>query len=531
MRHFDELEYLRYLDGQTPASRAADIKAHAEVCSDCRALIAALERETLLLRETLTEADEALPIRFQPKTSEDLSWVGLGVLGLAATGMYTLWSWFLLPWWQSLQSVGVDQETVLTVLLFKGVLWEGWSTMGQNIIRGATMILSALVLVSVGRWSWRHVKPLTSAMMAVAWLCLSPAASEAAVIEHDIESYVLPRDRVIENDLIVAAETVRIEGTIHGDLIAVAETITVTGHVKGDILAFCQDLRVDGQVDGSIRSGSEFLEVSGRVGRNITSGAERVDLRSEGVVNGSLTAGARRVNLDGRIGGDIILAAHRNSVNAKIGGGALLASEQLTIGPAAEIQGEAKYYGAEEPEVAPEANLASPLKVEIVEETPRYQKPETYMMPLLKWAAAFIFGLVGVLLMPRAYQSVVNSTARYGPSILVGAAALFVIPVVSAIACCTLVGIPIGLTALFLYLAALYAGQVFVGSWLGKEILGESSTQGQALGQLALGLGLLHAVGQVPFVGKLVSIVVLLWGLGALVLALIARGQPASASA
>ncbi len=529
MRHYEELEVLRYLDGETPAFRAAEIEAHLDDCRPCRDLLSALEQETVALREALQEADERLPARFRSAVPEDLSWVFLAVLGLAATGLYTLWSWFLLPWWGRLQSVGVDHETLLTVLLFKAVLWEGWSTMGQNLIQGAAMILSTLAIVSLARWSWRRAKPL-SAMIALALWVLAPGAAQAAVIEYDVGNYVLSQDRTIENDLIVSAETVRIEGTIDGDLIAVAQTVTVTGHIKGDILAFCQSLHIDGQVDGSVRSGSEFLVLNGRVGRNVTSGAENVELTSDAVVKGSLTLGAARVNLDGRTGRDIMVAARTSTVNARIGGSALWAGRRLSIGPATEIHGEANYYGAEEPEVAPEAKFASPLQIEIIERTPEYAKPKTYVKRVLKWAAAFIFGLVPLLLMPRAYDVVVQRTVRYGISILIGAAALVVVPVVSLITCATLVGIPVGLASLFLFAAGAYGGQVFVGSWLGREILGQPTSRGQALGQLALGLGFIHVVVELPYVGMLVSWCVVFWGLGALVLTLIDRSQPASSA-
>jgi cytoskeletal protein CcmA (bactofilin family) len=529
MRHYEELDFLRYLDGETPVSRTAEIEAHLDGCRACRELLSALEQETVALREALQEADEALPARFRSAAPEDLSWVFLGVLGLAATGLYTLWNWILLPWWEGLQSVGVDHETLLTVLLFKAALWEGWSTMGQNLIRGAAVILSTLAIVSLARWSWRRAKPL-SAMLALLLWALAPGEAGAAVIEHKVDNYTLSRDQIIENDLIVAADTVRIEGTIEGDLIAVAQMVTVTGHIKGDVLAFCQSLQVDGQVDGSVRSGSEFLNLNGRVGRNVTSGAKNVELTSDAVVNGSLTLGAAQVNLEGRTGRDIIVAAHQNTVNARIGGGALLAGEKLTIGPAAEIPGEVSFYGAEEPQVSPEARLTHPLKIEILKETPRHKKPETYVMPVLKWAAAFIFGLVPLLLVPRAYDVVVQRTARYGISILVGVAALVVIPVVSLIVCATLVGIPLGLASLFVFAAGAYGGQIFVGSWLGREILGQATNQGQALGQLALGLGFIYLVGELPYVGALISWVVVFWGLGALVLTLFDRSRPASAT-
>jgi hypothetical protein len=263
----------------------------------------------------------------------------------------------------------------------------------------------------------------------------------------------------------------------------------------------------------------------------VTSGGETIDLRPGAVVEGSMMLGGQRATLDGHIGRDLMIGTEVNELNGSIGGSALIAGRRLIIGRSAEIQGEAKFHGAEEPEVSSEARLVSPLVVEIHEETPDYAKGETYVGAFLKWAAAFIFGLVGILVIPGPYRKVVNTSARTGLSILIGLVASVVIPFVAIMICATLVGLPVGLTVIFVYLAALYAAQVFVGSWLGKEILGAASTPGQSLGHLALGLAIIHAVQYVPYVGWLATMVIIFWGFGALILAIARRTSPAPASA
>jgi hypothetical protein len=83
----------------------------------------------------------------------------------------------------------------------------------------------------------------------------------------------------------------------------------------------------------------------------------------------------------------------------------------------------------------------------------------------------------------------------------------------------TIVGIGVGITALFLYVIALYAAQVFVGSWLGDKILGESHGIASTIGRLALGLAIIHAVKLVPYLHVFVAAVVVVWGMGAMALA------------
>jgi cytoskeletal protein CcmA (bactofilin family) len=530
MNHIDELTYLRYLDGQLGSNRAGEVETHTRDCFACSKMFEALKHETAQLRSALVEADEPLPERFESARTEELSWAWLSVLGLAGFGLYMLWEWVLVPWWEGLQSVGVGQQTFVSVLLFRGLLWEGWSTMAERAVQGLILIILTATLATLVHWGSRLRRTWTRLMVAIAVVLVLPFTAGAAVIETDRENYVLPEGEVIPNDLIVVAETVRIEGTIEGDLIAAAQSVTVTGRVGGDILVAAQKLNVDGRVDGNVRAAAEFHDLSGFIARNVTVFGESVELRPNAEVEGSFTSASEKSSLEGRVGRDLITLAARSQVNGRIGGSARLAGGLLTIGPDAEIAGEVKLYSGEEPKVSPEASLASPPEVEIFEETPKYASPETYLWPIVSWAAAFVFGLVMFLLMPGFFAGVLRGLPRYGVSIGIGAAALVAIPVVAIVVCFTLVGLPVGLLALVLYVAAVYSAQIFVGAWLGQELLGEPSGQADAIGRLALGLALIHVVGLVPYVGKLAGLAVCLWGLGALALYFV-QPQPAETAA
>ena len=61
MIHFDEMACLLYLEGQLDPPRAAEIRAHAAACAQCRVQLQALERESKLLSSALQEENEAVP--------------------------------------------------------------------------------------------------------------------------------------------------------------------------------------------------------------------------------------------------------------------------------------------------------------------------------------------------------------------------------------------------------------------------------------------------------------------------------------
>jgi cytoskeletal protein CcmA (bactofilin family) len=530
--HLDEITAVRYLDGELEETRQSAMAAHLEACPQCRSYLEGLERETSLLREAFIEADEPGPGLGGARAAEELSWAIIGLAAMAAGGVYWLWGSLVVPWWERLESVGLGGSTLLTTLFFRSVLWKGWSDMGDwafEALRPLALLVAAVTVGLVFRWAWRHSRPAAVLLAALLALELGPGSVEAAQIQKGRETYTLEANEVVSNDLIVAARTVRIEGTIDGDLIVVAKNVTVSGQVNGDVLALCQSLRVTGTVQGSVRNLSESVEIAGQVERNVTALCESVDLERQGRIAGGLVAGAESVKTDGQVGRDLMAAAARHEIRGSVEGSALLGGGRLEILPGARIEGQARFYGDRQPEVSSEAKLASPLEAHVdpARARSKYARPGFYWEQALGWAAAFLFGAVLVWLLPQFFSEVVRSLGRWGTALGFGVLTTFATPLTAALVAITLVGLAVGLTALFLYVVALYAAQVFVGAWLGVRLLGEARAAGEWLQRLAIGLLAVRVASLIPVAGTLVSIGVVFLGVGGLAVAFYQRVRPA----
>ncbi len=396
-----------------------------------------------------------------------------------------------------------------------------------QILAAMTLGILALGLLRRALRRWTTV----AVVLSVVALLALPRAAAAAEIKHTA-TYTLPSGEVLKSDLIVSARSVRIDGTVDGDLITFCKSVTINGRVTGDVIAFTRSLRLNGQVDGNVRSFVGYLYMVGPVGKNVMAFVQDFQLDAKSQVGGSLTLFAGSATLEGRVARDLLGFLGELELNGFVGGNAKVrADHHFTIGPKAEIQGQVSYKGYHQPEVSPQAKLASPLAVEILSRRPDYASPRFYWRQALRWGAAFLLGLVIALLLPSFFAEVLGSSRRYGVSLGVGVVALIVIPVVAVIACITLVGLAVGIISLLLWAMALYAAQVFVGAWLGQKLLGESGGTGALLGRLAVGLLVLRVVGNVPYLGHLVWLAVLIWGLGALTLALYARLRPQTVAA
>src|SRR5579859_4213240 len=127
MDHLDEMTCLLYAERQLDRARAQTVSAHAQECASCRTLLRALDRESRLLTRALLEEDEPLPSRlaqFQERARQSFGWIWGVILGLAATGVYALYTGFVEPWEQRLEQAGFGGTSLLSLLIFQGAFWE-----------------------------------------------------------------------------------------------------------------------------------------------------------------------------------------------------------------------------------------------------------------------------------------------------------------------------------------------------------------------------------------------------------------------
>jgi cytoskeletal protein CcmA (bactofilin family) len=535
MSHIDEMNGLLYLEGQLDAAQDRDISAHMSSCVECRNLLQLLQKENIWLKEALTGGEDLMPVglsRAPDRAGAGASWGWIAALGTAAAGIYTLWSGLIDPWLQQASDAGFNQGSVLTMLFFSGAFWKGWDAV-QSMVEFLPMATVGIVVVWLLQRRRRRFTVATVFMAAtLSALTLSPSAG-AAEMNHGDPNYTLQSGQEVKTDLIVAAEHTRIDGDVDGDLIVSSRSITVNGHVKGDVLAFGQEVHVNGPVDGNVRALTQSLELNGAVGKNVMAWAREVDVDEKARVGGTITLGSANAQLDGRVAGDLLAFTEVLDMDGSLDGNAMIRAQRLRIGPHAQIGGQIQYRGGRQPVVESGARLAEP-KIEILTRgrpRPNYASPEFYWRQILSWGAAVLFGLVLFLIAPAFFRDVENASKRFGSSLGLGALFLVAIPVAGIVACLTIVGLGVGITTFFVYLIAIYAAQVFIGEWLGEKLLGPGVGTAAAMGRVALGLAILHLLRLIPFAGGLIGLVVVLWGLGALVLAIRKRLAPQFAAA
>lgn len=525
MNHFDEMTAFLYLDGQLERVQASEVLTHTAACPECRVLLESLKRETLWLEQSLQEKDP-VPARFAaPGRHANVRWGWATALAMGIAGVLTLWNGVVEPFEHQLNQAGFGGGNLMTMLFFSGAFWRGWSSLLAFFGFFAATIFCILALFFLRRfWRGRAVMGVVLAsFFAVALalpLLLTTPAAEASEMVHGHPSYTLPAGQTVNTDLFVAADFARIEGTVNGDVITFSGIVEIDGHVTGDVISMGREVRINGQVDGNLRGYASTISVNGSVGKNVLAACGEFELGPNGKIGGNITLGAGNVMISGSVAGGVTGAVSDMTMDGTVGEDLKIRGDNLRIGPSASIRGVTKYKGRHEAIVDPSAKLGSALAYTELKEGPDYSNWKYYWHRAEFWGAAFLFGLVLLLLVPQFFRDTVRASKKVLPSLGFGILFFFATPIVAAIVCITVVGIGLSIPTILIWLVAVYAAQVFVASWLGEILLGPAIGTGALLGRLALGLAIIHGLEIVRYhVGFVVHVVVLWWGLGAIAIA------------
>jgi hypothetical protein len=148
-------------------------------------------------------------------------------------------------------------------------------------------------------------------LASIAFAALPFNTSQAAIILTNDEAVIVQPHEVIEDDLIVFAPYVRIDGVVKGDLVAVGEEVVVEGIVEGDLIAAAKTVYLNGSANDDARlvAYAVALGESARVADDFFDLSYSVEAQAGSRIGGSLHAASRQVLLAGQVVEDALVRA------------------------------------------------------------------------------------------------------------------------------------------------------------------------------------------------------------------------------
>ncbi len=323
---------------------------------------------------------------------------------------------------------------------------------------------------------------------------------------------IIPEGRVEEEDFYALGGRVIVEGVIEGDLVAGAGELIVTGRVEGDVLALVTGkATIGGEIGGSVRVAARDLVVDGHLEDDLA--AATIGGKMRGRVGRDVLMAAMTTSFSGTADRDLRGQFWRLEIDGTVGRNVNVTVQGLRVTASAEVGGDLTYHSNSEADLS----AGAVLEGQVVKRRARVPLQVRTIRRLVNLLSVLAFIVTGVVLfwllrrsLPRATTAVVRMPMR---TLLIGIGAMVVAPLAALALAITLVGLPLAALILVLWLAALFLGPIpSVTAAADKALQGRVGLIGAFIVGALVWRG---AVWLIPFVGSVLYLAAVMWGVGA----------------
>ncbi len=527
MTHPTQLQLSMHADGALSSDEASTVTEHVESCVACQAKLTAAQSEARLIASAMQM--EAAPDVVVPRFSRPLSLRGFALANLA-TGL-TIWlAQFL---WKTLfGELIVNAATRITSLYLPDV-YAMFSAATLYLLEEGTAMFDAylgfvvvcLVTVTV-LWLlliYRRARAATAVCLLMATVSAMVLPSPAVALEllRDEDVITIGESETIDDTLLVAAETVLIEGVVTGDLVAVGRRIDISGTVNGNLLTFAESVTVSGNVGGLALGAASLYDLRGAtVADDLWAAGEKVGIDEQAQVGGNATVAAESSSIEGSVGRDLYAFSETVELSGKVGEDLEAFAGRLRLLGDAHIGGNVRFRSAGEDRLHRAETVRVDGDVEFLDmpeelqEGSRYARFEFYLWQIARLIGAFLVGVALLWLVPGFRSISIGAGVEALKSTGLGLVALVSVPIIAVLVAFTIVGLPLTFIAIIAWLLGLYLAKIVVGAIIGRMVLSDSNSLPWTL---LAGLAIVIVAVNLPFIGGVISFLLTIFGLGLLV--------------
>jgi len=324
--------------------------------------------------------------------------------------------------------------------------------------------------------------------------------------------------------------------TVAGNLYTAGANITVEGKVTGDVICAGQSVNINGAVGGSVRAAGNSVNINGQVARNIMIAGASVILGSDaqagwdmliagavgeirGKVGRDLYGVAASMIISGEVNGDVRLKIDDKIESKRRGVGLNDNKTKLKIEDTAKINGGLIYTAEGKAQISSSTSIVG----KVTHNLPKLKNTKKLALMGLVWVRTYsIFSslIIGLVLISFWRGRIKDLTdvmqVKAGASIGWGIAVMFLTPVILILLLLTIIGIPLALMLLGIWLIFICVSKILTGILAGRIILEKFWKQKKDNLILAMIIGIvaLWIIFSIPFVGWILFLIATWWGLG-----------------
>ncbi len=337
------------------------------------------------------------------------------------------------------------------------------------------------------------------------------------------ENIIISENEIINNDVYIISQDLIVDGSISGDLVVISNNITINGEIAGDLIAISNNIEVNGIINGNIRAISENLIINGIVKKNISTISVNLDTNSSSFIGWSVLSLSDKISLNGQINGNVNLFSNNLDINSiiekNLNINILNKEGYLTLGNKAIINGQLFYKNFSENIINIDGQIIGQTNSELKKSNDFFILPWLIKRLFLIFSAILLALLLTTLIKNLDEKIEIKDTKHFLNLLLRGSVLFFVAPILSLLLLFSIIGIPLSLIILTIYIILIYLAKIISAFFLGNIILKKlfKIKNFKKIWSGVVGIVLLWFSFSIPYFGKSISIITIVIGLGLII--------------
>ncbi|MEE9554076.1 MAG: hypothetical protein V3W18_07225 [candidate division Zixibacteria bacterium] len=397
-------------------------------------------------------------------------------------------------------------------------------------------------------------------ILIFAFVSLAGHARGTQFINTEDKNTVIKED--YNDDVFIAGNQIRFDGKVRGDLYAACNEFVTADSIAGNLNVACKTVESLEPIGRSFIGFAQEINLNAPIGRNALAFAQKIVIGPETSIGANANLYGETVIFRGRVIKDLVIESNSAVISGEIGGDFHFEGDDLSISPEALIKGDLIYCSPEKGEIVDPDIIAGEIKwtqcVVEDEEDSSFISAFTWLIShrgyflslsffslvffifsviplpgllamIFLWIGLFISGNLFIMASKELCRKTENVLgAKTFPSIGLGFAILFLSPVGILILLLSIFGAPLGAVGILAFGIACFAGGVYASLFIGRlicRLMNIGSGKSTGYGCYTLGMIILVALSFLPVLGYLISLVIIMMGIGGLALALYGRAE------
>ncbi len=363
-------------------------------------------------------------------------------------------------------------------------------------------------------------------VVIVVGLLMAPMALASSKTEISKDVVVLPKEKVLNEDYFAAGDIVEISGTVNGDVYVAGGQVFVDGVINGDLIAAGGVVYLLGKVEQDARIGGGQVVVGGEVGGNITIVGGSLEIANNAKVGGSMVAAGGNIVVNAPIAGEMNVVGGSLTVNNTIDGDLTARVESARLTSNAQVNGDFEYWSQENVLVDKNAyisgtvsrhDVAGDIKVPSKRDLTKIWATIGVALKSISFMTTLIVGLLLIKLFPKCIKNTSSKVSKkFWISFFVGLLGLIVTPILVVVLLITVIGAPLGLMIVPLFITFVFISRIFgiiaLGNLLTVKVLRKKE---KTIWGFVIGILVYYLLTLVPFVGAITKAFIVTAGFGA----------------